>query len=100
MTYALLPPHMEYLENAGNRWSYSNTGAWCKCFNRVIGDIHFSPAEMEGFVYWVCCYDPSAESGRSWVPCELGSSHPLTHGLALEHRNSDTVPEWALRLNM
>ncbi|KAG8716877.1 hypothetical protein FRC08_008619 [Ceratobasidium sp. 394] len=94
--YVLLPTHLLHLVRAGGKWFFSRTAPMSSCRNRVVGDIHFIPGEVEGFVYFVCC-KMEAEYGRGWVSWELGHAHPLYLELILQHSTPDVPPQWAGR---
>ena len=96
MTYAFIPYGLEYLRDFGNHWSYSCTHDNYKCFNRKVGDVHFSPAEVEGFEYWVCCL---VDRERVWRPYCLGDAHPLTRELVLLHSPIESAPRWVCSWN-
>ncbi|KAG8700101.1 hypothetical protein FRC08_004925 [Ceratobasidium sp. 394] len=49
--YALLPWHLVHLLDAGSKWYYSRTPPMSNCHNCRIGDVHFIPGEMEGYMY-------------------------------------------------
>ncbi|KAG8699960.1 hypothetical protein FRC09_006260 [Ceratobasidium sp. 395] len=94
MTCMFLPTPFMYLARDGGIWSYSCTPPMSSCANRRVGDIHFTPDEVEGQrLYWVCC-NMDTDSGRGWVSWELGEAHPLCSGLVLHHFSIDEPPLW------
>ncbi|KAG8711536.1 hypothetical protein FRC09_020539 [Ceratobasidium sp. 395] len=98
--YINIPMDLLFLLTEGGRWSFTRTTPTSKCHNRAVGDIHFTPGEMRGYDYWVCCRIDESESGRGWVPWQLGKSHPLYPDLALYHLYDGATPLWALKLDL
>ncbi|KAG8791218.1 hypothetical protein FRC12_009840 [Ceratobasidium sp. 428] len=99
INYIMPPMDLLFLLNEGGQWSFTRTAPTSSCRNRIVGDIHFTPGEMEGYEYWVCCSTPGSQFGRGWVPWRLHDSHPLYSELALYHFNDGTPPVWALKLD-
>ncbi|KAG9094641.1 hypothetical protein FS749_012088 [Ceratobasidium sp. UAMH 11750] len=93
ISYVFLPAHLLHLEYAGNQWTYGRTSPMSNCHNRVVGDIYFAPGEVEGFTYWVCC-EMNTEFGLDWVDWELGSAHPESSDLVLQHTSPDVPLQW------
>ncbi|KAG8789106.1 hypothetical protein FRC12_013882 [Ceratobasidium sp. 428] len=100
IVYINIPMDLLFLLTEGGRWSFTRTAPTSKCHNRAVGDIHFTPGEMSGYDYWVCCRVDESQSGRGWVPWRLGKSHPLYPDLALYHFYDGATPLWALKLEL
>ncbi|KAG8708529.1 hypothetical protein FRC09_001203 [Ceratobasidium sp. 395] len=95
VTFHLLPVRLARLLLVGNQWSFSRTAPTSSCRSRIVGDIHFTPGEVEGYAYWVCCEIKESQFGRGWVPWNLSDKHPQYPELVLEHFASvRTPPAW------
>ncbi|KAG8786177.1 hypothetical protein FRC12_016842 [Ceratobasidium sp. 428] len=96
VSFHLLPVRLARLLLVGNQWSFSRTAPTSSCRSRIIGDIHFTPGEVEGYSYWVCCEIKESEFGRGWLPWNLADKHPQYSELVLEHFASTvrTPPAW------
>ncbi|KAG9079707.1 hypothetical protein FS749_008297 [Ceratobasidium sp. UAMH 11750] len=100
INYVLPPLHLTHLIHIGSQWSFSRTAPMSSCRNRLIGDINFTPGEVEGFEYWVCCEMSDTEAGRGWVPWSLGDTHPKYVELVLKHFTAEDAPLWAFNLKI
>ncbi|KAG9095317.1 hypothetical protein FS749_010659 [Ceratobasidium sp. UAMH 11750] len=96
--YMLPPLHLIFLLQIGSQWSFSHTAPESHCRNRLVGDIHFTPGEVKGYAYWVCCAMEGTKFGRGWVPWKTGNAHPLYPKLALQHFYTFDAPSWARKL--